>query len=325
MINENWNIAGFTLKPGEKKQVTINPYNQDYPIPATLINGAGAGKTIIISSGLHSGEYPGVAGCIKAAKDIEPGEIKGRLIMLHPINTSGFFAKRQGVVDEDNVNLNAVFPGDKNGTIGMKIAAYLAQEIAPQADFIMDLHSGGSMEAMSPCLFFPATAGKKVEKIALAAAAAISTPHLIASAADNGFYSYCAHQGIPGILVERGGLDQCLPDDVAKVYKDIFLLLAHFGLVPEDKSYTPPEKTVWPQVNYLVSQDRGLWYPKADPGEVVAKDGLIGCVEDCFGNQIAQYRTPAPCRVMYHLAGLAVTEGTPLAALGIIEKAHILA
>lgn len=324
MTNENWSIGGFTLKPGEKKQVTINPYSQDYPIPATLISGAAPGKTIVISSGVHSGEYPGVAACIKAAKDLEPQKIKGRVIMLHPINTSGFFARRSGVVDEDGVNLNSAFPGDKNGTIGLKIAAYLAEVIGPQADFIMDLHSGGCMEAMAPCLFFPATAGEKVEKTALAAAAAISTPHLIASAADNGFYSYCAHQGVPGILVERGGLNQCLPDDVAKVYRDIFLILAHFDIIPEDKNYTPPEKTVWREVNYLVSQHRGLWYPNANPGQVVAKNGLIGRIEDYFGNLIAEYRSPAPCRIMYHLAGLAVTEGTPLAALGIIEKAEII-
>ncbi|MDO4541933.1 MAG: M14 family metallopeptidase [Bacillota bacterium] len=324
MKSEQWQFGEHILAPGEKKQVFIHPYGEEYYIPSTLINGSSPGKTIVISAGLHSGEYPGVAASIQAAAYLEAEKIKGRVLLLHAINTSGFFAHSEGVVAEDGVNLNACFPGSREGSIGQKVAAYLEDEIMPLADFIMDLHSGGGMEPLAPCLFFPNAVGEKVRSMSLAAAAAISTPHLIASEAISGFYSYAATKGIPGILVERGGCNNCHPDDVAKVQMDILLLLNHFGLVELKDKSALPEKTLWHKVDYVVSRHQGLWYPAVKPGDVVQRGGLIGRIQDFFGKNLGEYRASADSRIMYNYSGLAINNGTPIAACGIIDEAHIL-
>lgn len=52
-----WNICGETLNPGEKKQVMLEPGVKGYQIPATLICGNKPGKTLLVTAGIHAGEY----------------------------------------------------------------------------------------------------------------------------------------------------------------------------------------------------------------------------------------------------------------------------
>lgn len=46
MRNETWNFLGKQIEAGQKLQVMICPYGEDYEIPTTIINGENTGKTI---------------------------------------------------------------------------------------------------------------------------------------------------------------------------------------------------------------------------------------------------------------------------------------
>ena len=52
-------LAGRTIKRGEKIQDFITIPGTEYRTPVTVINGKGEGKTVLISAGVHGGEYPG--------------------------------------------------------------------------------------------------------------------------------------------------------------------------------------------------------------------------------------------------------------------------
>ena len=56
-----WHICGHTLEAGEKKQIDLEPGVKDYIIPTTLVCGAKPGKTLLVTAGIHAGEYPGTA------------------------------------------------------------------------------------------------------------------------------------------------------------------------------------------------------------------------------------------------------------------------
>lgn len=83
-----WNIAGLSLQPGEKKKVTIEIPVEEmgkekmYPMPATLICGCGKGKTVLITAGIHAGEYPAIPAVIRAAGEINPDKLNGNLILF---------------------------------------------------------------------------------------------------------------------------------------------------------------------------------------------------------------------------------------------------
>ena len=144
-----WKIAGFSLQPGEKRRVTIEiPVEEAgeekmYPMPATLICGCGKGKTVLITAGIHAGEYPAIPAVIRAAGEIQPEELNGNLIFIHCVNTSGFFKRTFGLVPEDDFNLNGQYPGKEGGTPGERIADYFVRNFFDAIDFMMDMHSGG--------------------------------------------------------------------------------------------------------------------------------------------------------------------------------------
>lgn len=145
----------------------LAPENTPYALPFTFLRGAKPGPSLVVTGGLHSGEYPGVAACARLSQTLSPEDLAGSVLLLHCVNETGFFAHSEALVPEGNVNLNGDFPGDLSGTPGKRLVAFMEQEIMPFADYILDLHSGGGMEPLSPCLFFPVTAGENVLRTSL--------------------------------------------------------------------------------------------------------------------------------------------------------------
>lgn len=342
-----WEICGYTLKPGEKKQVVLGvpmdglAHNGqaavlpdtvsragvgagDYELPATLICGSHPGKTILISAGVHSGEYPGVAAVIRAAKEIDPAMLTGNILLIHCINTSGFWAYAPSIVPEDGQNLNRKFPGNAAGTVAERIEAYMVSQIFPQLDFILDLHSGGHIEPLTPCLFYPKA--EKVTRASLDAALALDLPYLIASTATKGMYSFAANCcDIPGLLVERGGVSCCLEEWIEADCRDIFLLLAHLKMYEAGTvTRKNPSKKIYTQAIYLESEEVGLWYANVKEDQLIQKGALLGHIEDFYGNKIRAYFAEADGRVFYYTGGLAVRKGDPLVAYGLESSVTII-
>lgn len=314
-----WTICGYSVARGEKKQVLIEPGVAGYEMPATLIYGNEDGPTIVVTAGIHSGEYPGVAAAIRVAAEINPIRVKGRILLLHCVNTSGFWAKSPDRVPEDGANLNANYPGSPDGGTGDRIADYFVREIFPQAGFIIDLHSGGQMEPLTPCLFFPAAAGEEVHKTSEAAARATDIPYLIASTAATGQYSYAAKLGIPGLLLERGYCGYCKEAWVQAYQKDIRLLFNHLGVYVFNPAKPVCDKKVYNKTIYLAAAEAGLWYPAIEENGIVKKGDLLGHTENFFGKCIREYYAEEDGTVFYYTSGLAVNPGDPLVAYG-LEK-----
>lgn len=313
----NWNICGQNIQTGEKKQLMINPGVSDYEIPATFVCGKEEGQTILVTAGIHSGEYPGIPAVIRLAKEIDPDRVTGRVLFMHCVNTSGFKAKSPAALPEDGFNLNHDYPGDENGTTGQRIAAFFIRDIFPAVDFIIDLHSGGDMEPLTPCLFFPAAAGEEVRAVSLNAAKATNIPYLIASRAATGEYSYAATMGIPGLLLERGHSNFCKEQWVKAYYDDIRLLLDHLEVYVQQERPAVCAKEIYEKTVYLTADQSGLWYPEIEEDQQVAKGQLLGRLEDFFGNPVKEFYAEETGRVFYYTSGLSVNTGDPLAAYGL--------
>lgn len=324
MRNEVWNLLGHEVDIGEKIQFTMHPYDENYDIPVTIINGINQGKTIVVSAGVHSGEYPGIAACSILSEEIDPLKVNGRIIILHCINTSGFFAKHERFIPEDGGNMNGIYPGNKEGTISQKIAAFLEEKIMNEADFIVDLHSGGGEEPLLPCLFFPTKASEDVNKLSLEVAKATTINHLIASTVKDGFYSYATTKGIPAILLERGAFNKCDRIDYEAYVEDIYLILDYFKVIDKKDKKSSGVKFIWRKTDYITCNQTGLWYSDVEAGMILKKGDLIGCVKDFFGNVLGEYRTIDDCRVMYNHIGLMIKESSTIGAFGLLKYAEIV-
>ncbi len=330
-----WTIFGETLAPGELRRTVLRipmdglpnrgalrPGEEktgDYEMPVFLFNGAKDGKTLLISAGIHSGEYAGTPAVIRAGRELDPEKLCGRLILLPCVNTSGFWGLSLALVPEDGSNLNRTYPGDSAAGAGERIKAFLVRELFPQLDFMLDFHGGSVAEKMTPLIFFPKA--EKVTEASLAAARALNVGVLVASDAVNGQYSYAANfMDIPGMLLERGGGFYCDKDWSEADYRDIRLLLDHLGMYRAEPGTRDSalKHRVFRDAVYLDSDSDGLWYPAAAVDTAVRKGQLLGSLRDFYGETVKEYFAEADGSILYQCEGLAIRRGDFLIAYGLL-------
>ena len=333
---EQWRLFGYTINPGEKKNAVIRvPLDRlenlgevmpgtreggEYEIPAILVNGAKPGRTLLVTAGMHSGEYNGTPAAIQAARETDPGEMSGRLIVIPCVNTSGFWTMHPRVTPEDHFNFNGQYPGRPNGTVGERVADFFTREIFPRVDFILDLHGGSRGERMTPLAFFPTH--PRVREAAINAARALNIGFLIESQATRGQYSYAASQlDIPGLLIERGEGYFCEPRWVEANRRDILLLMAHLDIIPDTGLYDKTlHRRVFREAIYLEAERDGLWYPEVEKDQPVRKGQRFGTLQDFYGNTIEEIFAGTDGHVLYLNNGLAMPKGELLVAYAVADS-----
>ncbi|MCD7736947.1 MAG: succinylglutamate desuccinylase/aspartoacylase family protein, partial [Lachnospiraceae bacterium] len=117
--------GGLSAAPGEKIQgyVPLGPSGE--VIPATLINGISEGKTVLISSGIHGSEYPGILTAMELAQELTPERVNGQLILLRPVNTGAFYQHLSYINPVVGENLNRLYPGSRDGSLAERVAWYM--------------------------------------------------------------------------------------------------------------------------------------------------------------------------------------------------------
>jgi predicted deacylase len=112
------------------------------PIPIASIK-RGKGPVVIVSAGTHGDEYEGQIIVSRMIREIEAEMVSGQLILLPMANAPAAEAgMRTSPLDDGN--LNRLYPGDPTGTPTQIIAHYIEHELLARADYMIDLHSGGT-------------------------------------------------------------------------------------------------------------------------------------------------------------------------------------
>ena len=312
-------LCGITCNKGEKKQVMFHPFELPVELPATMICGKKEGMTLLVTTQIHAGEYNGSAASIRLAREIDPEKLSGNILLFHCVNVTGFWQRKRRFVPEDRANLNANFPGKRNGTLGDQIAAWFVQEIFPHVDFIADLHGGKDNDLLEPCAFYPRA--QSVTKVSLEAARKLNVTYLLASSNAVGLYGYAAnHMNIPGVLIERGyGFIQ--REEWIRGHRDsIYLLLEHFHMYDPERILEHKEPVVYERSEYITFEKRGVWNPVLQLNQKFQKGDLLGIITDFWGNEIKRYYAEYDGTPVYYNAGLCVLEGDEAIAYGIDEK-----
>ncbi len=311
-----WNILDVSLNRGEKKQLYYSPNGlETHKVPITLICGAKEGKTLGLIAGTHSGEYPAIPATSQFAKNINPQEVTGQIVIIHCLNSRGFWEKSMDAVPDDNMNLNSSFPGNKKGTPGEKIIDFVATKIFPELDFLLDMHSGSKVEKLVPCLFYCSIAEDAVVEATKKAALALNYKYLIIGTSNRSLFGYAALSGVPNLLVERGCFGECKQSDIQAYIKDIIQLMKHLGMISGECEDTITGE-FYTNTTYLSSDVNGVWFPKVEAGQQIKKGEILGCVEDIFGNPIKEFYAEYDSVVFYLYCDLPIDKGTFLVAYG---------
>ncbi len=144
---QSFQLGDVTVRRGEKYQGDISFANGDIVLPGTIICGKLPGKTMLITGGVHSGEYVGIQACVELGAELQPEKTVGTIVILKVLNRPAFENRAGSLGLSDGKNLNRVFPGNPNGTEMERLAWAITKEVYPKVDYYIDLHSGDDFEA----------------------------------------------------------------------------------------------------------------------------------------------------------------------------------
>src|SRR5581483_1318723 len=189
----------------------------------------------------HGDEYEGPIVISELIRDLVPGAVQGRLIMLPAQNVHAVFAGHR-VSPVDGKNMNRTFPGSPTGTITEQISGYLCDEIFPRGDAFLDLHSGGSSLDMIPSAIIEPTDDAELHRRNLAAVRAFDAPLsvVISNLGDprTSTASAC-RAGLITVGSEMGGGGTVSPEALAICRRGVRNVLAHLGLLPAEMGEPP--------------------------------------------------------------------------------------
>ena len=318
---QSFQLGDVTVRRGEKYQGDISFANGDIVLPGTIICGKLPGKTMLITGGVHSGEYVGIQACVELGAELQPEKTVGTIVILKVLNRPAFENRAGSLGLSDGKNLNRVFPGNPNGTEMERLAWAITKEVYPKVDYYIDLHSGDDFEALTPYVYYAGKAAQEVTEVSRKMAEQVDVPYMVRSmVSSGGAYNYAASKGIASILLERGGMGAWTSEEVNSDKRDVRNILSSLDIYQirrDVRNYVPMEVT---DVCYQAASEDGLWYPAAKPGDMVAEGALLGTIRDYNGKLRETCRAEYTGVVLYQTGSLQVTEGGPVVAYGRIVR-----
>ena len=318
---QSFQLGDVTVRRGEKYQGDISFANGDIVLPGTIICGKLPGKTMLITGGVHSGEYVGIQACVELGAELQPEKTVGTIVILKVLNRPAFENRAGSLGLSDGKNLNRVFPGNPNGTEMERLAWAITKEVYPKVDYYIDLHSGDDFEALTPYVYYAGKAAQEVTEVSRKMAEQVDVPYMVRSmVSSGGAYNYAASKGIASILLERGGMGAWTSEEVNSDKRDVRNILSSLDIYQirrDVRNYVPMEVT---DVCYQAASEDGLWYPAAKPGNMVAEGALLGTIRDYNGKLRETCRAEYTGVVLYQTGSLQVTEGGPVVAYGRIVR-----
>jgi predicted deacylase len=275
-LTQDGKRSGFLAVP----QSTNSAGWAKYFVPISVIQN-GEGPTAVLFGGNHGDEYEGPVTLMNLTREVSPEDISGRVIVIpmlnHPAVASG---TRLSPID--GVNMNRAFPGSPCDSITGQIAHFVATEILPAADLVIDIHSGGSSMHMLPSVNMHRMENREQMDGMIAAARAWGAPYifLYADVAGSGLLpTYAESLGKVTLGTEMGSKAQ-FGVEMLRHSGRVRNVLHHAGILKENPN---DPGTVEPLVvaaedeqDYIMSPSSGIFEPFFEIGEPVEAGQTVG-------------------------------------------------
>jgi predicted deacylase len=312
-------FGSVLAEPGSRADGFASVLQTGYQMPITVINGAWEGPTVLITSGVHGGEYPGIQTAIELSSELDPAAIHGQLVIIHPVNVQAFYQRVSYCVSEDGKNINRVFPGRADGTLAEQIAFVISEEFQARADYHLDLHGGDLHEQLPAYVYYPDVEDPVVVERSREMANMLESAFQVKTRNFGGAVGSAGlRHHLPAVLIERGGRGLWSREEVED-YKANVINVLRYLKVCEGEAVRPKKQAVT-IVNdaTLNAGHNGAWYPCVALGESVRRGQTVGELRDVFGKVQETVTAPFDGLVIYMVVSLAVAEGDPLITIGMI-------
>ena len=311
----------FLNSPSESINKIKLEFNDDYGnktfLPLTVIKGKDKGKVFTILAGVHGAEYAPIIATQKLIKKFEVKRLSGTIIILPITNIGAFYSSTPYVNPIDNLNINRIFPGNKNGSVSEKIADFIATKIIPVSDVFLDAHSGDANEDLLPfvCYYdnqnypFQTKMAKELSEYS-GFENVISYPYTIKNS-EPALYAFkqATQVGKIALSFESGKLGYLQPKAVDRILRGYYRI---FDKLEMYEYNALEDKTKFKRLNspyYIKSKFQGILYSGYKAGDKVLKNNELGFITDEFGKIIERYFASKSGTILY-------MKGTPPVNIG---------
>jgi predicted deacylase len=266
-------------------------------LPVDVLVGRGPRPCLALVGGVHGDEYDGIVALQEIAREIEPTQLDGSLLLVYVANPFAF-AARQRRTPDDGRDLNRTFPGDPRGSVSERLAHLLCHGLLRQTELIFTLHGALATDLLAPWIEYLDVPGP-IGEASRAAALASGFADLIALDPRPGrLITAMADLGVPLVEGEVGGRGAARREGVDYYKERVRAVARHRGILParDPGADAPRRQRTW-KLETVAAPAGGIFFREVEPDQEVRAGDLLGRIVAADGEAVAEARAPVAGKV----------------------------
>ena len=295
------------------------PVNERYMIRKNIIRNGDGKKRICIVTGTHGDELEGQMVCYLMARQLNEQleNLDGTVEIYPALNPLGIDTIQRGIPNFD-LDMNRIFPGDKNGTMAEQ-AAYTIIEDLKGADLVIDVHSSNLYLRETPQVRINVLNEKELVPLAQELGVDFIWVHDAAPVLEATLAHSLNSTGTKCLVVEMGVGERINHKMCFRLRDGIFHLMQEMGMW---KGEVPTEQLAdsivckGNKVEFLNAETSGIFITELKCGFMVEKSQEIGqIVEPLTGKILSRVISPVDGYLFTIRAYPIVYEGSLMARI----------
>lgn len=321
-------IGSTVIEVGKRYDLNIDiPAGESDPktfIPITVVSGAKVGPTLLMVAGVHGYEFAPILAAERLAEEVSPNELAGKLIIVCVAHISSFEARSPFINPYDRKNLNRSFPGNPKGTQTERIAYALSTEIIPNADIVLDVHSGDGSEWLEA---FIGVYGGPL---------AMDYPKALSLAKTFGFQNIVRYkmntqeqvdrgrslnrqavaQGLPTLLIEIGENGQRETEHIQAIIQGVKNSMVKLEMIEGVLDVPIQKHRYFDSTSSVKVKNTGIWHPVSTRARFVEQGETIGIIRSYNGVLVETVKSPIKGFTLYGHLGPSVKAESAVVTIG---------
>ncbi len=91
---EKFRLGNMEVMPGQCRSGWLELAEGNIRLPATIFHGAEKGKTVLITAGVHAGEYVGIQAAIELGQKLKIEKVAGTIVIVKVTNLPAFGSQK---------------------------------------------------------------------------------------------------------------------------------------------------------------------------------------------------------------------------------------
>lgn len=283
--NASIEIAGHTIRPGEREQIQIplgkRVSGNEIALPVEVICGRRPGPRLFVCAAVHGDEIAGVEIIRRVLAHKGLRRLRGALIAVPVVNLYGFVGLSRNLPDRRD--LNRSFPGSPNGSLASRVANLFLKEVVSSATHGIDLHTGAVHRSNLPqiraCLDDPETARLAQE---------FGVPVVLnANLRDGSLRQAVLERKVPMLLYEGGEALRFDEGAIKAGTQGVLRVMQGLEMLPSKGRRRVAEPFIAHSSHWLRAPDSGILRARARLGVAVKAGDHLGIVSDPLGKDEA--------------------------------------